>query len=770
MTPRWCSVFLAGALAALGAAGAAPPANPVVRHLFTADPTAKVFGDRIYLYTSHDEADAKYFDMFDWRLFSTTDLATWQDHGSIFHLKGFAWAKQYAWAPDAIAANGKYYLFLPVDRNKIGVAVADSPTGPFKDAIGAPLIDYATMPEAGREPIDPALFTDDDGSTWLYFGCRQPMVVKLDPALTKLAGPLQPVVLLDPAGHPIPQALPEKQPALPMGYGEAPFVFKRGGKYYYVYANGWAKESTLVYARGDSPAGPFTYAGPVMHRAASVTQHGSIVPFRGRWYLFYHTSDIPGGNTFRRAVCVDELTFAPDGRIIPVTPTPPYAPTVDGLKVSGNRRYLVNARTGAPFFLLADTAWNLGALRLEEIDRYLQSRAEHGFNTVMFALNFAPQAEAKNAYGQPAYLGADRTELNPAYFEYCDAIVRAAATRGLYVMIYAMWAGEKAGTMNRYTAGQLDTLGRALGRHFAGVPNVILCAGGEATPHYIEEARVHALGAALKEGCAGRNLVTVHPVSPHSTSRFYAGSSWLDFYMSQGKSGNNPATALFDAAALVLGDWELPESAIKPTMMVEHRYESGTQEDPLIQRRSLYQCVFAGAFGYGYGHNALWQMTPHTAQPWMLKGWSPGVAHWGEALDTPAVRQLRHIVALLGSFPFLRLIPDQGLVIEGQGSDVTGRVQVTRDGSQGRNDATYVLAYVSSPREVILDTRVIAAPRLQVRWFDPQTGRTEADGDVRPNPGRLVLEKRPHGTDWVAIIEGVPAPSASRADHQSGAP
>jgi arabinoxylan arabinofuranohydrolase len=308
--------LLAQPVARLSAAG-----NPITRDIYTADPTAKVFNGRIYLYTSHDEKNATYFDMFDWRLFSTADLATWQDHGSVFQLKGFAWARQYAWAPDAIAANGKYYLFLPTDRTKIGVAVADAPAGPFVDAIGAPLIDYATLPAAGREPIDPALFTDDDGTTWLYFGCRQPMVVKLDPSLTKLAGPLQDVVLLDPSGRPVSRALPDKQPALPMGYGEAPVVFKRAGKYYYVYSNGWAKESTLVYALGDSPAGPFTYAGEVMKHVPCVTHHGSIIEFRGKWYVFYHTSELSGGNTFRRAVCVDELTFAPDGMIIPVVAT-----------------------------------------------------------------------------------------------------------------------------------------------------------------------------------------------------------------------------------------------------------------------------------------------------------------------------------------------------------------------------------------------------------------------------------------------------------------
>ena len=127
--------------------------------------------------------------MVDWWLFSTEDMVTWKDHGAVFKLEDFAGAGKQAWAPDAIAANGKYYLFLPTDRSKTGVAVSDNPDGPFVDAIGAPLIDNATMPEAGAEPIDPALLVDDDGTTWLYFGCRQPMVAKVDPSLTKLEGP-----------------------------------------------------------------------------------------------------------------------------------------------------------------------------------------------------------------------------------------------------------------------------------------------------------------------------------------------------------------------------------------------------------------------------------------------------------------------------------------------------------------------------------------------------------------------------------------------------
>ena len=295
--------------------------NPLVKNIFTADPEAHAFGDRLYVYTSHDQPNATYWDMTDWRLLSTGDLGTWKDHGNIISLKDFSWATKWAWAPAAAQANGKTYLFLPIDRARIGVAVSDSPEGPFKDALGKPLIDNVTMPEAGEEPIDPTVLIDDDKQAYLYFASRKLKVVKLDASLIKLAGPLQDVALLDAAGKPVPVAASGKQPVLPEGYGEAPFVFKRAGKYYLMYSNGWDKESTLVYAMADNPAGPFTYAGKVMERATGVTQHGSIAEFRDHWYLVYHNTDLSKGNNFRRSVCMDEVTFDKDGKINIVKPT-----------------------------------------------------------------------------------------------------------------------------------------------------------------------------------------------------------------------------------------------------------------------------------------------------------------------------------------------------------------------------------------------------------------------------------------------------------------
>jgi hypothetical protein len=425
---------------------------------------------------------------------------------------------------------------------------------------------------------------------------------------------------------------------------------------------------------------------------------------------------------------------------------------MDGLKVSANGHYLVDEANGKPVFLLADTAWNLGALKLEEIDTYLQSRADHGFNAIMFALNFSPQAEEKNAYGEPAYIGADKTDLNPAYFATCDQIVKHAAARGLYVVLYPMWAGEKAGTMNFYTPAQLELIGRELGSRYGGDPNVIFSAGGEATPHYIDVDRVNAMGRGLKEGCAGRNLVTVHPMSPFSSSDYYASSPWLDFNLIQAKSGVAPANTAFDAAALVLKDWT--RKPARPTMMGEHRYESGTQEDPIIQRRSLYQCVFAGACGHVYGHDALWQMTPHTGAKWMLHSWTPGVKVWTDALNAPGVQSLHLITELLYSHPYLERIPDQALVLAGQGADVFSRIEATRDGTVGNRDATYLMAYLSAPAKVTLDTSVIAAQTLKTYWFDPATGATEVIQERFPNPQSLTLEPRTQGHDWVVVIEG----------------
>lgn len=421
----------------------------------------------------------------------------------------------------------------------------------------------------------------------------------------------------------------------------------------------------------------------------------------------------------------------------------------DGLKVSANKHYLTDAKTDKPVFILATTAWNINALTYSEIDTLIQSTAAHGFNCIMFTLDFYPQGDESNAYGQKAYTGADKTDLNPEYFTYCNYIINKCTQHNIYPMVYTMWSGKTSGMMNTYTPEQLHILGKKIGAKFKGHKNVILIAGGESSPPYIDTAHVNAMGAGLKEGSEGQNLISVHPCSPHSNSEFYTQSPWLDFYMSQAKS--NIGGLLFDLTKAVTKDYSL--NAVKPTMVGEHRYESGTAEDPIIQRRSLYLSIFAGGFGYAYGHNALWQMTPHTAQPWMLKSWKAGVSNWKEALNTPAVNQLHYIKTLLYAYPYLQRIPDQSLIINGQGDSITNKVQVMRDGTIGKTDATYIMAYISSPKEVVINTTVIKSGKLNAYWFSPGNGMIEKIGQEFENTGSFSPKKKHDGQDWVLIID-----------------
>ncbi|UXX81088.1 family 43 glycosylhydrolase [Reichenbachiella carrageenanivorans] len=301
--------------------------NPFITHKFIADPSAHVFNDRVYVYASHDEDDAEYYDMVDWACFSSSDLATWVDHGAVLSLSELSWADKWAWAPDAAQRNGLYYLYYPVERNKIGVAVSDRPEGPFEDPLDQPIIDGLVEPFAGKEAIDPAVFIDDDGQAYLYFGCREPRVTKLKDNMIERDGELMEVVILDQMGrrqvwHEKPKEAKNVQANYGGDgvYGEGPWVFERNGIYYFTYANGWSIDATMVYAISDNPLGPFVYQGKVMEPVSSNTSHGSIIEYKGQWYVFYHTKDISGKN-YRRSVAVDQLFFDEKGQIKTVAPT-----------------------------------------------------------------------------------------------------------------------------------------------------------------------------------------------------------------------------------------------------------------------------------------------------------------------------------------------------------------------------------------------------------------------------------------------------------------
>lgn len=279
--------------------------NPIVQTIYTADPAPLVHDGTVYLYTSHDEDVTvdDFFTMNDWWVFSSEDMVNWTDHGSPLSYESFSWATGKAWAPHGAERNGKFYLYVPVAPNSIGVAVADSPTGPFTDPLGEPLI------TGSHEYIDPTVFVDGDGQAYLYFGNPRLWYVELNEDMISYSGPITEV----------PQTAEsfgqrDGDPDRPTLYEEGPWFYKRGDLYYMLYAAGGIPED-IAYSTSPGPTGPWTYQGIIMENEAghAFTNHAGAVDFKGRSFFFYHTQELPGGGGFKRSVAVEEFTYEPDG-------------------------------------------------------------------------------------------------------------------------------------------------------------------------------------------------------------------------------------------------------------------------------------------------------------------------------------------------------------------------------------------------------------------------------------------------------------------------
>ncbi|NMB49549.1 MAG: family 43 glycosylhydrolase [Bacteroidales bacterium] len=309
----------------------------LVKNLYTADPAAHVFNDRIYIYTSHDidagipENDSgDHFDMRDYHVFSMDDIeGEVVDHGVILDIKDIPWAGRQLWAPDVAYKNGKYYLYFPLkdktDIFRIGVAISDRPEGPF-----IPQSD----PIKGSYSIDPAVWDDGDGNFYMYFGglwggqlqryrnnkaiecghepaddepalCAR--VVRLSDDMLEFAEEPRDVLILDEKGEPLRAGDHKRR------YFEAPWMHKYNGKYYFSYSTG--NTHLICYAIGDNPYGPFTYQGVILTPVVGWTTHHSICEFKGKWYLFHHDSVPSGGKTWLRSIKVVELEYNEDGTI-----------------------------------------------------------------------------------------------------------------------------------------------------------------------------------------------------------------------------------------------------------------------------------------------------------------------------------------------------------------------------------------------------------------------------------------------------------------------
>lgn len=315
--------------------------NPVVQTNYTADPAPMVHDGTVYLYTSHDEDQTvkNFFTMNDWLCYSTTDMVNWTDHGAVLSYKDFEWSRGDAWAGQCIYRNGKFYYYLPANQknggNAIGVAVSDSPTGPFKDAIGKPLLSSFGF-------IDPTVFIDEDGQAYLYWGNPNLWHVKLNEDMVSYDqeyGIKKEDLRDNNFGY-----RSKKIDNRTAAYEEGPWMYNRNSLYYLFYPAGGVPEH-LAYSTSKSITGPWTYGDTIMHviqKGGAFTNHPGVIDFKEKTYLFYHDGALPGGGGFKRSVCIEPLEFNADGSI------PLIVPTKEGVKESAsflNPRKRVQAET-----------------------------------------------------------------------------------------------------------------------------------------------------------------------------------------------------------------------------------------------------------------------------------------------------------------------------------------------------------------------------------------------------------------------------------------
>ena len=306
----------------LGMATAAMAQNPFVQTWYTSDPAPMVHDGTMYVYTGHDEDNADFFWMQEWRVYSTRDMVNWQDHGSPLALESFSWADDRAWASQTIERDGKFYWYICAHSKlsngmAIGVAVSDTPTGPFRDAIGKPLFENGSW-----DHIDPTVMIDDDGQAWLMWGNPQVYYLKLNRDMISYSGELGRLDMTEQAfGGPM-MSQREKGKQYKDSYVEGPWITKRNGTYQLLYAAGGVPEH-ISYSTAPSPTGPWTYAGVIMPlgNTNSFTNHCGVADYKGHSYFFYHTGKLPGGGGFGRSVAVEEFKYNADGSFPTILPT-----------------------------------------------------------------------------------------------------------------------------------------------------------------------------------------------------------------------------------------------------------------------------------------------------------------------------------------------------------------------------------------------------------------------------------------------------------------
>ncbi|HBF35659.1 TPA: glycoside hydrolase [Candidatus Sumerlaeota bacterium] len=311
--------------------GASAESNPIFKDAFTADPAPMIYKDTVYVYVGQDEGKdgatgGDVYNMTGWRCYSSKDMKTWTSHGSVLKPTDFKWAIKDAWASQVVAKDGKFYYYVTVQHDKthngkaVGVAVADSPTGPFTDARGTALVTEEMTTGGGWNDIDPTVLIDDDGTAWMAWGNGTCFIAKLKPNMTELDGEIRTIKL--------------------PSYVEGPWLHKHKDTYYLIYAGFGKGAENIQYATAPKITGPWTPRGVLIGSAKnSFTTHPGVIDFKGQGYAFYHngmlTLNGQKGSGGRRSVCLDYMYYNPDGTLQLVTQTvegvdvPPSPPTTD---------------------------------------------------------------------------------------------------------------------------------------------------------------------------------------------------------------------------------------------------------------------------------------------------------------------------------------------------------------------------------------------------------------------------------------------------------
>ncbi len=283
--------------------------NPIIRDKFTADPTALVYHDTVYLFTGHDEApvDTERYIMKNWLCFSSPDMINWTDHGSPFAARDFQWAKGSAYASKIIEREGKFYFYAAVTHaiipgKAIGVAVSDNPIQGFKDAKGSALITHNMLPPTNNEKanLDPTVLIDDDGQAYIFWGNKTCYYAKLKSNMIELDGEIKIV------------SMPQ--------FEEGASIHKHNGWYYLSY--GYGMPEKVAYAMSRNINGPWEFKGILNEIAYNCeTNRPCIIYFKGKSYFIYHNGALKNGGSHHRSVCIDSLYYNDDNTLKPVIMT-----------------------------------------------------------------------------------------------------------------------------------------------------------------------------------------------------------------------------------------------------------------------------------------------------------------------------------------------------------------------------------------------------------------------------------------------------------------